>query len=826
MIELPIDSLLGRITGALRGASSLVLVAPPGAGKTTRVPPALLGVLPREQPNVVMLQPRRVAARAAAQRIAEEQGWGLGERVGYHIRFEKRYTEGTRIRILTEAILTRILLDDPYLDSVGAVILDEFHERNLHTDLSLAFLREVQQTVRPDLKLVVMSATLDAEPVAKFLGGAPVVVAEGRGFPVDISFHPPPTATHAPPAVPATMDSHLARMVENALQHEGDVLVFLPGMAEIERARRALAGLEREGIALHALHGSLPPEDQKRALRPDAQRRRKIILATNIAETSLTIDGVRTVVDAGFARVASFDPERGMDRLDLERISQASATQRAGRAGRQAPGRAYRLWSEQEHKHLEAFNTPEIHRVDLAATVLAVHAWGARNPRTFGWFEAPPEAMIAAAEELLTLLGALAEGNLTEVGRRMLQLPVHPRIARLLLAAAGTGLQEEALSLAAVLSEDTRGDDPLGQLYRLSVQAQRIREQLAATLRALPKAERGRGKLNTAADLLLLAYPDRIGRRRGNDPYAAVLADGTGLRLAKEALTPALVAAPLFVALDAHHDPRNRRAEATVHRATPLEESTLARLFPEALHTRTALEYDRAKEKVTATTRRYFRELVLAEDPHGRVEPEAAGPVLAAALASEARALFEKEESSAKLLARVALLRHAMPEKSWPAFDDDQLRALVTQACAGRRSRAELMENLADTLRSALPHPLDRELDQFAPEALEVPSGSRIRLAYTLPANPGAAPPAPVLAVRLQEVFGLLDTPRIAGGRVRVLLHLLSPGFKPMQITSDLRSFWSSAYFEVRKDLRTRYPKHKWPEDPLTAAPEAKGRRR
>jgi ATP-dependent helicase HrpB len=824
MQSLPIDNFIAPIIAALRPSPSLVLIAPPGAGKTTRVPPALVagGVLPQEQPNLIMLQPRRVAARASAQRIAEEQGWRLGEEVGYHIRFEKRYARTTRIRILTEAILTRMLLDDPYLEGIGCVILDEFHERNLHTDLALAFLREVQGTVRPDLKIVVMSATLDAQPVAKFLDNAPIIVAEGRTFPIDISYHP---------ARDAALETQVARVTGEAINQEGDVLVFLPGVAEIERSRRALSALEREGCAVLPLHGSLPADEQQRALRPDQQHRKKIILATNIAETSLTIDGVRSVVDSGLARVASFDPDRGMDRLDLERISKASATQRAGRAGRQAPGRAYRLWSEQEQKHLPDFAVPEIHRVDLSSTVLAVHAWGAKNPREFGWFEPPPESMLAAAEELLTMLGALEEGSLTETGRQMLTIPAHPRIARLLLAATGTPLLEDALSLAAVLADDTRGSaraDPLTQLHRLPPQAMRVREQLTSTLRHVANAKLPRAKIESVEDLLLLAYPDRIARRRGNDPLAAVLADGSGLRLAKEALTPALVAAPLFLALDTHHDPRNRRAEATVHTATPLEDTTLERLFPGQIRTMTALEYDPEKQKVAAFTRRMFRDLLLAEDPHGKVDPAAAGPILAAALAAQARELFERNEDSAKLLARIALVRQAVPEQPWPPFDDAQLRKLLTEACANKRSLAELTEShaLADSVRGALAYPLDRQLDQLAPETIEVPSGSRIKLEYSLPPAPGAPVPPPVLAVRLQELFGLLDTPRIANGRVPVLLHLLSPGFKPMQITSDLRSFWSNAYFEVRKDLRTRYPKHKWPEDPLSATPEAKGRRR
>ncbi len=415
MLQLPIDDQLPAITDSLRHHAHLIITAAPGAGKTTRVPPALIrsAILPPESPNLIMLQPRRVAARAAAERIAAENQWQIGGAVGYHIRFEKRYGPHTRIRILTEAILTRMLLEDPTLDGIGAVLLDEFHERNIHTDLALAFLREVQQTLRPDLKIIIMSATLDAAPVAAFLGDAPILAVPGRTFPIDIAYRP---------ARDGPLETHLARIMDDALSADGDVLVFLPGVGEIERARRALLPFERDNITILPLHGSLESADQQRALAPDPEHRRKIILATNIAETSLTIDGVRTVIDSGLARVASFDPDRGMDRLDLQPISKASAAQRAGRAGRQAPGRAFRLWSPQEDAHLPEFALPEVERIDLAPALLAVHAWGG-SPQTFGWFERPPQERLAAAEELLDLLGALHAGKLTQRGRRMLRVP-------------------------------------------------------------------------------------------------------------------------------------------------------------------------------------------------------------------------------------------------------------------------------------------------------------------------------------------------------------------------------------------------------------------
>jgi ATP-dependent helicase HrpB len=867
MLPLPIDDVLPGLLQALRTHEALVLVAPPGAGKTTRVPPAIIreNILPNDAPNLIMLQPRRVAARASAERIAAEQSWTLGNEVGYHIRFDKRYAPHTRIRVLTEAILTRMLLADASLDGIGCVILDEFHERNLHTDLALAFLREVQQTIRPDLKIIVMSATLDARPVAAFLGNCPILHSEGRLFPIDITYRPPRDRP---------LDAQVAAAVDDALNGEGDVLVFLPGIGEIDRAARALSILKSQisNLAVLPLHGSLSPEDQQKALRPAKAGERKIILATNIAETSLTIDGIRTVIDSGLARVASFDAGRGMDRLDLSRISKASATQRAGRAGRQAPGRAIRLWPELEQKHLPDFTPPEIHRVDLASAILAVHAWGAKNPREFAWFDPPEEPVLAAAENLLTQLGALHAGALTDRGRQMLQFPAHPRIARLLIAAVNTPHLEDALSLAAILSDDSRAPRPpsataradgtrspaqrldiLTDLQRIPPHLTRARDQFAAIARSLTseisnlnsgisnlKSEISnlKSQILNPADLLLLAYPDRIARRRSTtgDAFAAVMVGNTGLRLAPESLTPAIAQSELFLALDVHHDPRSKRAEAAVRTALPLDRATLERLFPEDFRTETALEYDEQKQKVTAFTREFFADLLLREDPHGKIDPVRAGKVLATALAPRAAELFTQNEPAAKLLARTALLRQFMPEHPWPAFDEPQLQQLLREAAAtegGKRTLAELTEGpaLANALRNALPYPLDRLLDQHAPETIEVPTGNKIKLQYAQiqienrkSKIENVTPP--ILAVRLQELFGLLDTPRIANGRVPILLHLLSPGYKPMQITSDLRSFWKTAYFEVRKDLRAQYPKHKWPEDPLTATPEAKGRPR
>ena len=550
MIRLPIDSSLPEIVRLVRERRCLVLVAPPGAGKTTRVPVALVeaGLLAADHPSLVMLQPRRVAARAAAARIAEENGWSLGGRVGYQIRFEKRVGPDTRIKVVTEGILNRQLVDDPFLEGVGAVVLDEFHERSLHIDLALALLREVRESVRDDLILVVMSATMEAEPIARFLGDAPIVRVEGRSYPVEVRYR---GSSSAP------LPEQVASAIEEAIAADpdpGDVLAFLPGVEEIRRAGRHLAPwASREGVLVVPLHGSLTGEEQDRAIRPGD--RRKVILATNIAETSLTIDGVATVVDGGLARFASHDPARGLDRLELGRISRASADQRAGRAGRTRPGRCIRLWSEREHRGLSESDLPEVRRVDLCGTVLALHAWGHADPARFGWFEPPEPEALAAADRLLTMLGALdeADGSITRLGRRLLDVPAHPRLGRLLIASAERGFVREGAALSALLSEkdilarsfgkDARPEvhassDVLIRLDRLEEaeharfapalrdrgidpnaarQVARVRDDLLRVARRLPGPAPNEPNEDDILELVLLAYPDRVVRRRGVD---------------------------------------------------------------------------------------------------------------------------------------------------------------------------------------------------------------------------------------------------------------------------------------------------------------------
>ena len=850
MTSLPIDRALPEIVAKVRERRSLVLVAPPGAGKTTRVPVALIqsGVLSNNHPTLVMLQPRRVAARAAATRIADENGWTLGGRVGYQIRFEKRVGPDTRIKVVTEGILNRQLVNDPFLEGIGAVVLDEFHERSLHTDLAIALLREIRESVRDDLILVVMSATMEAEPVARFLGDAPIVRVEGRSFPVEIRYRGSSTVA---------MPEQVARAIEEAVASNpdpGHVLAFLPGVEEIRRAERHLAAwASREGVLVLPLHGSLSGEEQDRALRPGD--RRKVVLATNIAETSLTIDGVATVIDSGQAKFASFDPSRGLDRLELGRISRASADQRAGRAGRTRAGCCVRLWSEREHRGLSESDLPEVRRVDLCGTVLALHAWGHPDPARFGWFERPEPEALASAERLLTLLGALdgEGGSITPLGHQLLGVPAHPRLGRLLIASSEFGFVREGTSLAALLSEkdilarsfgrearpEVHADsDVLIRLDRLEEaersrfapslrergvdpnaarQVAKVRDDLLKVARRLPGPGKNEPNEDDLLRLVLLAYPDRVVRRRGGDGSTGVMVGGRGIRLDPESVVRD---AEFFLAIDPREDRRGGTLEARVRIASAIRVEWLEELFPESVRRDCSIVFDEARKRVVGVATLAYRDLILREDHNLPVDRDASGKALAEALAPRGREFFEQDDASRQWLARIDFARRVLPEADWPPFGVDDWAELIALACLGKRSEAEIAGgSLLAILKGRLTYAQNQRLDHEVPEALTVPSGNRIRLSYS-------SDGPPVLAVRLQELFGWLETPRIAGGRIPVVLHLLGPNYRPAQITDDLKSFWSNAYFQVRKDLRARYPKHSWPDDPLTARAESRGGRR
>jgi len=849
MIPLPIDPSLPRILDALRKHRGLVLVAAPGSGKTTRVPPAIVGagLLDEANPSVIVLQPRRVAARSTAARIASERGWTLGGEVGYQVRFERRASSATRLMIQTEGVLTRQILADPFLEKVGAVVLDEFHERSLHSDLALALLREIRREVRPDLRIIVMSATLDAESVARFLDDAAVIEVPGRTFPVEVAYQ-----DAARPTDPETIAGAVAEVLADR-SNRGHVLVFLPGMAEIRRAAKAVEPIaERAGAVVLPLHGSLPSDEQDRALRPSDHR--KIILSTNIAETSLTIDGVTAVIDSGLARVARHDSSRGLDRLDLERISQASADQRAGRAGRTAPGRCVRLWSERRHAALAPFDEPEIQRVDLCSTLLALRSWGASEPERFGWFEAPAAGRIEAAESLLVRLGALDPGTgaITPRGNRMLALPTHPRLARLLLAAAERGMLREGAALAALLSEKDiaergrsgggarRGaSDLLGRLDLLAEaeasrfapslrnrgvdpaaarQAARVRDDLMRLGSRLEKGSRHRNEPEGAdreealLKLLILAYPDRVTKRRGAEE-TGVMVGGRGVRLAPESVVRQ---GELFLALDPREERRRGTLELRVSIASEARLEWLEELVPQSIRRERPTRYDDDRERVVSVNQLWYEDLLLREAPAPPADSREASTALFEALRPRVEAIFRDDAAAAAWLARYEFVRLALPELEWPEIAAEALAEQLEYICQGKSKAREVREApKVPYLVGMLSPDQARELDQSAPETLTLPSGRRVRPSY----EPGRQP---VLSAKLQELFGWTETPRLARGRVPILLELLGPNFRPVQVTSDLKSFWTTTYAQVRKDLRGRYPKHPWPEDPLTAIAPAR----
>src|SRR5262245_15137984 len=832
-VPLPIDAVLPELVAALRDHPCAVLRAPTGAGKTTRVPPALLDSGLAGEGAVVMLEPRRVAARAAARRMAEERGAELGGEVGYQVRFERRAGRATRILVLTEGLLVRRLVDDPLLEGVGVLVFDEFHERNVDTDLALALARRVQLEARPELRLVVMSATLDAGEIARWLGGAPVVESEGRLHPVAVE--------HLERDDDRPLHVQVVQGVGLALERTGgDVLAFLPGVGEIHRAREALEPLaERRGLLLAELYGDLPLEEQDRALRPASKRR--VVLATNVAETSVTVEGVTAVVDSGLARVARYDPGVGLDRLELERISRASAEQRAGRAGRTAPGIALRLWTEREQRSMSERTEPEIRRVDLAGPLLELFAFGESDVRAFPWFEAPSEAAVERALELLRRLGAIDARGLTARGRTLARLPVHPRLGCLLLAAHERGVLGLGALAAAMLQERDPflrgarrgtghlGSDVLeralalrefaegGRSSELNTGAARFTLRVAQALREDVERVLGR-EAELASDeaeaferAVLAAYADRLARRREPGSRKGVMVGGRGVELARKS---AVTDGELFccVEMDAG------RAEALVRQASAVERAWLDLL---RIRTEATCGLDEKSGRVVALRRTVLEGLAIGAVRQGEVDDELAARALAEAAARDlGRYLPLAEPETAQFLARMRSLRIWLPELELPAFDDAELAALLPEHALGARSLAELKKrDLAAFLRSKLTFEQQRALEREAPEALPVPSGSKIRLTY----EPGRPP---VLAARIQELFGLARTPRVARGRVGVLLHLLAPNHRPQQVTDDLASFWNGAYHAIKSELRRRYPRHSWPDDPWNATPERRPRRR
>ncbi len=841
MNALPIDSVLPELRQALAARHEVVLEAPPGAGKTTRVPLALLDEPWLSGQSILMLEPRRLAARAAAERLAAELGEKVGETVGYRIRLDSKVGPKTRIEVVTEGILARRLQDDPALDGVGLVIFDEFHERSLDADLALALTLNGRALLRdePPLKVLVMSATLEGERLSALLGDAPVVRSEGRMFPVDIRWGRPWQAGEF-------IEPRVVQTVQQALADEGgSLLVFLPGQAEIRRVAEqlgeALAG--RPEILICPLHGELDLDAQRAAIEPAPAGKRKVVLATNIAETSLTIDGVRVVVDAGLARVPRFDPGSGMTRLDTQRISRASATQRAGRAGRLEPGACYRLWSEAQHDQLPAYGTAEILQADLAGLALQLARWGVA-PQELAWLDLPPAAAYAQALDLLERLGALASrtggGSLTPHGQAMAEVPAHPRIAHLLLRGHALGLGALACDLAALLGERDilRGNDAdlHHRIALLAGEQNAPRASRGAVQRVRQLSRQFKGYLRGPArepvsdpdhprwlgGLLAFAYPDRIARQRraGGGEYR--LANG---RAAQFGEPDALMKEPWLVIADLGS--RQGQREERIYLAAALEPSLFESILAEQVSVHDELDWDEREGVLRAERQRKVGELVLATEALPSLDEAARSRALLGLVRRKGLELLPWTPELRQWQARVALLRRldleSKGESEWPDVSDAALLDSLEDwllPYLGKVSRLSHFANLelAGILHAVLPWPLPQRLDELAPRTLQVPSGSNIRLDYTeFP---------PVLAVRLQELFGLADTPRIAGGRLAVKLHLLSPAQRPVQVTQDLANFWRSTYAEVKKDLKGRYPKHYWPDDPLIAEPTARAKPR
>jgi ATP-dependent helicase HrpB len=839
---LPIDAVLPALVAALGRSNAAVLQAPTGAGKTTRVPPALLDVGLAGSGRIILVEPRRLAARAAARRMAQERGQAVGDEIGYHVRFDRCTGPGTRVVAVTEGVLLRQLLDDPFLEKTGVVIFDEFHERSLDSDLALGMVRLVQQSVRPELRVLVMSATLASETVAAYLGGCPFVRSEGRLFPVDIRFEPKP---HKQPW-PETIAQASERLLDRT---PGDLLVFLPGWSEIRHTAKLLEALAASrDLAVAPLHGDLPPEQQDAALLRGSRRR--IVLATNVAETSVTVEGVTGVVDSGLARQSMFDPRLGLDRLQLTAISQASAAQRAGRAGRLQPGICVRLWSEANHRQRPEQTDPEIRRVDLAGAVLHLLCLGEAELASFPWLEPPRAETVAQALELLRRLGALSAMTMTDLGRCIARLPVHPRLGRMLIEGERFGQAERIALAAAFLSErdpfpppqpGQAAADPratscelldrvelleqyerdrrdMAGLHRgaaktiLKVRDQYLRE-LRGVSRSLPRTRSPSFDSGgePMAQALLIGFPERVVRRRDADNRRGVMVGGRGVRLANNR---GVTDGELFLAVEVEDRPR----EALVRLATSIQRDWLA---PELVNAEIELIFDESTERIVARRRLRYLDLILEESPATPADDDSVTRALCdAASARLDRVLPSPDSPAGRLLTRVRWLRTVMPEQNLPAFDESQLREMLPWLCSGRRSFAELRDGpWFDALSGACSHSQRQLVDREAPERIEVPSGSRILVHYEVGKQP-------VLAVRIQELFGRKETPRLAGGRVPVLLHLLAPSQRPQQVTDDLASFWKNVYPRIRKELRARYPKHDWPEDPLTALPQKRPQRR
>jgi len=820
---LPVEEALPRLRSVLRAGTNAVLEAPPGAGKTTLVPLALLGEDWLGDGRILVLEPRRLAARMAAQRMAELLGEEVGETVGYRVRMDSRTGPATRIEVVTEGILTRRLIDDSELAGVGAVIFDEFHERSIHTDLGLALCLEAREALREDLRILVMSATLDGTAVASLIGSAPIISSEGRVFPVE--------TRHLNRPAPRDLDRAMAAAIRIALDKEdGSILAFLPGVGEI---RRVQALLEEAGpgpdVLVAPLFGALSRQDQDKAIQRAPRGVRKVVLATDIAETSLTIEGIRIVVDGGYRRKPRFDPQSGMTRLETRRISRAGADQRRGRAGRLEPGVCYRLWPQAETAALARFETPEIVEADLAPLALDLSRWGLADPAALNWSDPPPVAQYAQAQALLRALDAIdRDGRITSQGNQMCRLPMHPRLAHMLVAGTAAGHGGLACDIAALLDERDvlGGRDDCDLRSRLAVLqgdgGGKVQRGALDRVRRAAKDLRRRMKISgdagggDAGELLALAYPDRVAKRRGaagryllRNGRGAILPEGD--RLAAEEW--------LAVA-----DLGGAQADARIYLAAPLAAARIEAMFEGDIEQIDRVAWDDRQEKVIAVRRQLLGAIALKEEPLKKPPPATVLEAMVAGIRLLGSTALPWNEATRQWRARVMFLRGLEYRGVvWPDLSDDTLMGGLTDwlapFLAGVASCQALQKvDLKSALASLLTWEQNQLLEEGAPTHITVPTGSRLALDY-------GQSDEPVLRVRLQEMLGETETPAIAGGRVPILLHLLSPAGRPVQVTRDLAGFWQGSYAQVKAEMKGRYPKHLWPDDPLRAAPTRRSKK-
>ena len=812
--SLPIDDALPALTAALRERDAAVLVAPPGAGKTTRVPLVLADEPWAQGPNggrkILVLEPRRIAARAAAERMAATIGEKVGDTVGYRVRFGSKVSRRTRIEVITEGVFTRLVLDDPSLDGVAAVLFDEFHERSLDADLGLALARDAQRGLREDLRLLAMSATIDGARIARHLGDAPVIASEGRAFPVETHYLGRDAKT--------PIEAQVVDAAVKALRAEaGSILVFLPGTAEIRRTETRLKErIDDPAVDIVPLYGALDAATQDRAIAPSRPGRRKVVLATSIAETSLTIDGVRIVIDCGLARVPVYEPDVGLTRLETVRVSRAAADQRRGRAGRTEPGVCYRLWEEGETRALEPFLRPEILSADLSSLVLDLAQWGVADPDALTFLDPPPRPALTEAKALLRELGAIdADGRITEEGKALNRLPLPPRLARMVVDAAREGAAPRAAEIALIVTERGLGGDDIDLAHRLDGlrrdRSRRAEEARGMARRwaelAAPTSNAAHGSSPSPGSILALAYPDRIAKNRGAGGGAFLLANGRGgnvdpaSALARE---PYLAVAELI----------GRAAQGRIVLAAAITADEIEARFADRIEAKQEVTFDPQSLSLRARRLRRLGAIALAEQPVAVEPDDETAHALAAGIAKLGIERLPWTKALAQWRDRVLFLRRAEGSE-WPDLSDSGLAATVEQwlapALIDKTAIAQLgADALGDAVMSLLPYTLRRRLDAEAPTHFEAPSGSRVPIDYE-------AEEGPKLAIRVQELFGLARHPTIAGGRVPLVVELLSPAHRPVQVTRDLPGFWRGSYAAVRTEMRGRYPRHPWPDDPLSA---------